>query len=109
MVHFVSFPEKATVKMSLSVRALVPGSSRNQTRVVISGRSGPRHMDKSNWSGWLTVLTLKDLQKDTVNLTVWTKSEQDKDVYFEVKLHRVCKMVVILWSRVLIFTWVQLL
>ena len=47
-------------------------------------------MDKSHWSGWLTVLTLKDLQKDTVNLTVWTKSEQDKDVYFEVKLHWVC-------------------
>ena len=90
MVHIVSFSEIATVNMSLSVRALVPGSSRNQTRAVISGRSGPRHMDKSQWSGWLTVLTLKDLQKDTVNLTVWTKSKQDNDVYFEDKLHLVC-------------------
>ena len=90
MVHIVTFPEIAAVKMSLSVKALVPGSSRNQTRVVISGRSGPRHMDKSQWSGWLTVLTLKDLQKDTVNLTVWTKSEQDNDVYFEVMQHWVC-------------------
>ena len=70
--------------MSLSMRALSPGSSRNQTRAVISGRSGPRQMDKAHWSGWLTVLTLKDLQKDTVNLTVWTKSKQDRDVYFEV-------------------------
>jgi hypothetical protein len=74
MVNMVSFPEIAAVQMSLLVTALVPGSSRNQTRVVISGRSGPRHMDKAHWSGWLTVLTLKDLQKDTVNWTVWTKS-----------------------------------
>ena len=66
--------------MSL-VCGLVPGSSRNRIRAVITARSGPRTMSKGRWSGTLTVLTVKDIEKDSVNLAVWSSNDQGRSVY----------------------------
>ena len=62
--------------MSGLVSKLVPGVSKSSIRAVITGRSGPNKMDKANWSGSLTVITIKDQEKDTVNLAVWSDNEQ---------------------------------
>ena len=66
--------------MSL-VSGLLPGSCKNRTRVVITARSGPRNMSKGQWSGTLTVLTVKDVEKDSVNLAVWSSNDQGRSVY----------------------------
>ena len=62
-------------------RQWVPGCSRYRIRAVITATSGPRTMTKDRWSGSLTVLTLKDIEKDSVNLAVWSSNDQGRNVY----------------------------
>ena len=58
------------------VSKLVPGAAISSVCAVITGRSGPKNMNKARWSGSLTVITLKDQEKDSVNLAVWSNNEQ---------------------------------
>ena len=62
--------------MSGLVSKLMPGAATSSVCAVITGRSGPKKMDKVRWSGSLTVITIKDQEKDSTNLAIWSNSEQ---------------------------------
>ena len=62
--------------MSGLVSKLMPGAATSSVCAVITGRSGPKKMDRARWSGSLTVITMKDQEKDSINLAIWSNSEQ---------------------------------